>query len=524
MSQMTAIRNPKVTLNLVSRDQTVGLETHRVLLVGQKVSAGSAPTGLFVDLPRTAAEINALFGARSHLALIARKFREVNRYTKVDCIVLDDAGGATKATAKILATGTATEAKRIYVDVVSSQNYSFPVDIVVGETPATFTAKLRAVTATSSTCPWTDAATDTNTSVTFTAANGGTVANGWLIRIRDSYNRPGTVAGLAFTLTDWTGGATDPTLTTVLDATENVRYNGVLWPSTYATSVPKAWINARFNLDNDIKDGVVFQWVHDTFANVKTAASTMNSPSWVILTNETMNTSYWKGAHLPEAPDVLAVTMLAARARRFEEEISISDLVVNNERRDQFGGRHTASLPYFNTPFLNVGQPDRGSGYIYPEQLDLENSGVSVVGSNIALNGVISGVIVTTYLNDAAGNPDDTWHYLNWRDSHSVIREFFVNNLREDFSQHRLTSGATVAGLAMANEEIIRAAIYSYYDILADDGITVKGRDARKILEEKLVVVVRPDLRRVELGCDVPMVSQLGSIIGTIKFNFGVAA
>lgn len=518
------MRNPKVTLNLVSRDQTVGLEQHRVLLVGQKTSSGSASAGLVSDLPRTAAEINALFGADSHLAMVARAFRAVNIYTKVDAIALAD-NGSTKATSKIVSSGTATEAKSVYVDVVSSTYHSYKIDVVVGETPATLTAKIMAATAVDTSKPFANAkstTTVTDDTLTFTAANAGTLANNWLIRLRDDFGRSVSVAGLTMTLTGWTGGATDPVLTTALDPTENIRYHGVVWPASYATSVVKSWINARFNLDNDIKDGVVFQWVHDTYANVKSAAASLNSASFVPMSNETMNTAYWKGAHLPEAPDVLAAKFVAARARRFEQDISISDLVVINEPRDQFGGRHTASLPYFNTPMLDVGVPDHGAGYTYPEQLDLEGSGVSVIGGNVTNNAVITGVIVTSYLNDAAGNPDDTWKYLEWRDSHSVIREFFVNNLREDFSQHRLTSGSLVSGFAIANEALIRAQLAGYYDILSDDAITVAGRDARKFFDENLVVTVIPDQRKVMIAAKVPMVSQFGIAIGTIQFTFNV--
>lgn len=524
---VTAIRNPKVTLNLVQRDQIVGLDQHRVLVVGQKLSTGSATAGLNSDVPRTLAEIETLFGAGSHLSMMLRKFRAINPYTRVDAVALADNGSGTAGTAKVVFAGTATEARTIYVDVVSSFFHSYEVDVEVGDAPDDIAAKVRAITAFDTHKPFTDALAETSTaddSVVFTARNKGSICNSWLIRIRDEYNRPVTVAGITMTLTGWAGGATDPVLTSALDPVENIRYHGIIWPQAYSTNVARSWINARFNLDNDIKDGVVFQWIHDTFANVKTLANNMNSPSWVMLTNETMNTSYWKGPHLPEAPDVLCATFVAARARRFEDDISISDLVVNNESRDQFGGRHTASLPYFNTPFIDVAQPDEGAGYTYAEQLELEEEGIAVIGKNYPNNNVIAGVIVTTYLNDAAGNPDDTWHWLNWRDTHSVIREFFVNNLREDFAQHRLSTGAAVANFAIATEPILRAALYEYYDVLTNDAITVKGRDARRIFEDRLVIQLVPDQRLVRLTCDVPMLSQLGVITGAVKFNFATTS
>lgn len=52
MAQMTAIRNPRVTLNLIQRDQIVSIEDQRILVVGQMLS-GTAAAGLVPDIPRT---------------------------------------------------------------------------------------------------------------------------------------------------------------------------------------------------------------------------------------------------------------------------------------------------------------------------------------------------------------------------------------------------------------------------------------------------------------------------------------
>jgi phage tail sheath gpL-like len=518
----TSVRNPRITLNMIPRDQVVGVEEHKVLVVGQKLSAGTAAAGLTPDVPRTFAEINTLFGTGSHLAMILRKFREINPYSRVDVLALADNGSGTAGTAKILFAGTATESKRIYVDVVSSEYHSYAVDVVSGDAHTAIVTKLLAAIALDTYRPFAETSTDTGASVTCTAKNKGTLCNAWLLRVRDAYNRPATVAGITMTLTGWADGATDPSLTSLFDPVENIRYQGILWPQAYTTSAAKTWIDARFNLDNDIKDGVVVQWAHDSYANLKTLAQGLNSPSWMLLTNEIMNAAYWKGPHLPEAPDVLAAQFLAARARRFETDIDISDLVVNNQSRDQFGGRHTASLPYFNTPFTGVGLPHEGSGFTRAEQLDLEGEGVSVVGANVTGNTVIAGTIVTTYQNDAAGNPDDTWKWLEWRDTHSIIREFFVNNLREDFAQHRLSVGATVANMAMVTEPILRAAMGEYYDILSQDALTVRGRDYRRIFDDELDIESVPDQRLVRMAAVTPMVSQFGVATGTIKFNFGL--
>lgn len=525
MSTAVSIRNPQVTLNRVSRDQRVGLEEHRNLIVGQISAAGSASAGFYADLPKTEAEIDALAGADSHFALQARKYRRVNPYTKVDAIFLDDAGGATAATAKFLLAGTVTSAKTLYFDLVSTQNHTYEIDFAVGDDEAAVMAKLLAKIALDTRKPFsvaksTDASTDDT--LTATAISKGTVGNDWLIRIRDKFGRPGTVPGMTITLTGWAGGATDPTLTSILDPVANIRYHGVLWPAAYSNSVALTWIDARFNVDNDIKDGVVFQSVEDTFANVKTLASNANSASYCVITNETVDSAHWKGPYLPEAPDVVAATFLASRARRFEEGISISDLVVTNELNDQFGGIHTCTLPYFNTPMIEVEQPDDDTGYTYAEQIELEAAGVSVMGRNVKNNGVIASVMVTTYLNDDAGNEDDTWHPLNWNDTHSVVREYIVNNLRNDLDQHRQTTGTAPANYAIVNEPILRALIRGYCEDLMEEAIVVAGRESSKYIDDNLVVVLDPANRSASVGLDFWMVSQFGKVTGTVKFSFAV--
>lgn len=521
MTGMTAIRNPRVTLNMVQRDQIVGLEEQRVLIVGQKTSAGLATAdALSLDVPITDAEIDELFGARSHLAGMCRAFRKRNKVTKLDAFVLGDKEGSTAATATIAIAGTATAARTVYFDIVSSRSHSYKVDISVGDTGAEIAAVLQALIAADTRAPFT--ATVSTTTVTLTAANKGTGPNGlsWLLRVRDSAKKAPVTPGITVTLTSWASGASDPLVSGVDAAIDNIRYQTIVWPAHYDRADMLATINARFNLDNDIKDGVVFQFAQNSVPTLASTALSVNSPSWVLMGNEARAVAHWKGPHIPEHPDHIAAIMAAVRARRFEDGISISDLVVINEQRDQFGGRHIASLPYFNTPLIDVEMPEIGTGFSDPEQRTLRQSGYAVLGANIRNNAVIASVMVTTYINDAAGNPDDTWSYLEWRDTHSVIREFFVNNLREDFAQHRMTDGIAVPNMAMIDEASVRAKLLGYYLILSGDGLTVSGRDHRQYFEDNLVVTIKSSLRRVELYADVPMVSQFGEALGSIKFHF----
>jgi phage tail sheath gpL-like len=515
---MSRISNPVVTLNIIPRDYQLGLEDRRALLIGQKTSAGLAAAGLYRNLPRTAAEINELFGARSHLAQIARAFREVNPVTNVDVISLADNAGGTAATAVCVFTGTATASRTIYFAAASGQNNRYEVDVAIGDTAAVVAGKFLTAIGLDTSAPFT--AGLATATITLTAANKGTIPNTWLISLLDAFDKPAIVPGLTYTLTGWTGGATNPSLTTLFDEVLNIRYQDIVYPEAYTSSYLYNYINPRKNVDNDIMDGTAYKYITDTFSNVKAAALALNSSEIVLLNNKANALSYWIGPCVPEIPDVIAARFAAAVSRRFEDAISISDLVVTNEPNDQFGGQDKVALPLFNTPLLNTRVPLNGSGWSEAEQRELQDNGITVLGGNRQNNAVIMGVVVTTYQNDAAGNEDDTWRYLEWRQTHGVIREVFVRNLRKQFSQYRLSTGIAVAGYSIATEAIIRAYMYLLYDQLAEQAITIKGRDARIYFENSLVVKIKADLRRVEIAADTPMMSQLGAIIGSVKFNF----
>lgn len=520
MATAAYISKPDVTLNMLPRGGETGIEDHRILMVGQLTSAGSASAGLYQDVPRNNADINAAFGARSHAALIARAVRKINKYTEMDAILLDDASG-TAATSSLIWAGTATAAGTVYLDVVSTTDHAYKLDIEVGDDEAAVTAKLLALLALDATSPFTGAkstVTATDDTMTFTAANDGTFANKWLIRLR------GTMpAGITCTLTGWSGGATDPSLTSIFDSVANIRYQTIIWPGTYTTSTLQTWIDARKNVDNDVKDGVAFYWFDDTFSNVKSEALARNSSEIVILHNETLSTATYKGPHIPEAPDVIAAQMAATRALRFEPNVSITNYVTSIEPLDQFGGIHTAALPYFNTRFPFLEQPVRGAGLTLAEQAELRGAGVAVIGANELNNAIIAGTIVTTYQNDDAGNDDDSWQFLNWRDTHSVVREYFHANIKKKFAQYRMSTGEAVPGYAIATEGLVRAYAIKLYEQLAKKAITVDSRDAVKKFRDDMVVTAVPAERKFDCYFDVPVLSQAEKFLGSVRFNFGVS-
>lgn len=510
------VSNPNTTFNIVPRDQTLGTEDIRDLIVGQKTSGGSAAAGeLFTDLPKTNAEINSLFGANSHLAMVCRAYRRKNPITNVDVIPLADGGSATAATAKLTLAGTVAAPATITVVPASDIEHRYTVDLITGDTASAVRTKINAQLDLGTFQPFTYADDDTSgTHIVFTAANGGKVANNWPIAVI------GNVPGLTITATGWTGGATDPTLTNIFDVIANIRYTGVVWPAAYPITEPKNLLDARKNVDNDVMDGRAFVYINDSLANAKTAATSANSSEIVYLTNKPNAYAQAKGPHVLAPPDTIAAEVCALRSYRLEPDVSISHIVANNETLDQFGGVHLNSLPYFNTPLAGHLPPIKGSGYTNGEQLECEASGLAVVGGNQGNGSIILGDITTTWLTDAAGNEDDTWKYLNWRDTHGAIREIFQRNFKKRFAQHRLTVGTPVAGMAYADEKTLRGYALELYGFCGNKALVALGRDSRVKFEQTLFVQIDPSQRKATLGFDVVMISQLGAILGTVKFSF----
>jgi phage tail sheath gpL-like len=508
---MAFVANPRVTFNIITSENRVGPDDQRCLYIGQ-MGVGTAQAGLTLDIPRTDAEINALVGATSSAGMALRAYRDVNPYTNLDAILLADNASGTAATAVVTISGTATASGPLVFDIASRSRHRYSIDVLVGETGIAVATKLLAAVNLDRWMPFTAARADG--AVTFTATNKGTLANDWPIAV------VGAVPGIAVALTAWSGGSTNPSLTGIFDAIDTIRYQSIIWPSTWDPTPLKTLLDGRKNVDNNIMDGMGFTYRNKPFATLKTEAIASTSSEVVHLANEPVDRAAYKGPYVPEQPDVVTAKFVAALDLRVEPDVSISHVVATNAPNDQFGGPHTHSLPVFNTPILNVGIPLRDAGFSLAEQRELEESGVTVIGVNRTGNGVICGVGVTTWNNDVAGNLDNTWKYIEWRRTHGMIREYFQRNCQKEYRQHRLTAGTAVAGYAMVDEAAIRSFCGLLYQELTQIALTIAGQEARRYFENNLTVRLVPSSRQVQIAAKVPMMSQLGEIIGTIEYTF----
>ena len=443
------VRLPDVTSSLLPAAVKAALNPQKILFVGQKTSAGTAVAGALNQNILNDNSWDTLFGLDSMLAAMVRSARAVNGATQFDAIALDDAAG-TNATGTITFTGPATEAGTLTVYAGSKKNNAY--SIAVADTDSeTVVASAVAAAITADTKAPVDAVSALGV-VTLTAVHDGTFGNTIGVAVE------GAVGGVGTTIVAMTGGATDPTLTAVFDVVGTTRYQAIVWPYDTDLTTLTDFLDPRFNVDNNILDGVGFVSMTDTLSNHLAALGAENSESLSINVDKLeVATATYKGPSILEIPVVKAAEFASIRGLRLTEGASIGSFVITRSSRDAFGGAALASKPYFNTPFPDLELVNVGMGWTDAETAQLKAAGGWVAGNNRAGNEVIAGEVVTTYKTDTAGNPDPTFTFLNYVDTTSAIREYFVNNYRSRYAQFRLTAGALIRGRDSANANSLAA-------------------------------------------------------------------
>lgn len=512
----TQILQPDVTIALANADRAVSNTDQKVLIVGQQLPAGSATSGvLYANLASTGAPENALFGEASQIAAMIRAFKAINPLVQVDAIPLDDAAG-TAGTKTITIVGTASEAGTLVVIAGSETLHRYEVAVANLDTETQIAAAIMAAVNADTKCPFT--AGVVAGVVTLTCDNLGTIGND--LGVETS----GTIAGITgMAVAIGVTGATDPTLTSVLDVATD-RYQGIVWPFVVGSALDTLllWLDARFNPTNAIEDGVAFSTIVQSYANVLAAGAAENSPSLVIFGDKLESETNYEGPAQNEPTYSKSAMFAAVRSLRLTPNASISRYLTSSASLDQFGGPALASLPYFNTPIPQMPNITAPRGWTTSEVELLLAAGVSVIGANATGTAALVGEVVTTYKTDSAANADITWKFLNYVDTSSNVREYMFNNYKSRFAQSRLTAGSVSRGRDMANDVVIRAYTEQLYkDLSGPNYILVQaGEDAIVYFKDNLTLTLDLANGKVTITMFVPIVTQLRQIIATIQIAF----
>lgn len=508
---------PFVNAVLVPETPTVSIDPKITTIIGQMTASGSATSGVrLTDIDLLSQD--GLFGVDSQVTAMIDSFRSVNKTSRIDVIPFADNGSAVAAAGAVIFTGTsATEAGSITV-YVGSKARAYKVDIVVADTPTLIGDKLEALITADTKAAVTAANTTGN--VDLTAVNGGTIANAYTIAI------DGEVAGITTAITAFSGGATDPVITSVEDLL--VEKTDVVIPSQYSFDAILALLDARFNIDNNVLDGRLITAQSDTKSNLTTLADGYNSQSLVIFGDKLVDTDTRKGAAILAFDFERSAHFAGIRTLRLEDGTGIADFVTSTEPLDNLGGVHTSTLPYANTATL-LATVTVGEGFTDSEVSDLTDSGVSVMGNNLANNTLIVGQVLTTYKTNIQGFVDETYKYLNYVDTATAAREFIWKSLKIDYAQARLTLGQAVPGYKFATIGNVRSAFVRYHStlggagyVLLQSGLLEDGRAISDILKEKLTVTIDAKAGEILTTSILPLVTQVRTILAPLNIRFNV--
>lgn len=513
---VSTISKPDVTLQIIGAQDLSDVADQKILLIGQQ-SETTIPGGDLVENVLTL-DTDALFEPRSHLAGMIRSARRVLDgifpRPQIDVIALDDATGSTATAILDITTGPAAADGTLILTIGSAQDHVFSLDVLTGDTAEAVAIAFKDLIDLDLEAPF--LATEGTGTLLLTAANIGFIASNWGIAI------DGKVAGLTLVVGAFAGGTPNPDLTGVFDPVEDIRYQTIVWPEGYPEADVAAFLDGRFNVANDVLDGVALIHKSDTLANLKVLAVPLNSQSVNIIGNKPIDTEFYKAPAVFGIGDNMASEIAAIRGARLTTDAPITAFVLaSGSPADAFGGIGLSSKPYHNTTLPFVAIPRLGLYFSREDQDELNSNGISTFGANRARTGTILSTQVTTFLTDGAGNPDTSFKFLNTVDQASAIREFYFENLKARYAQHRLTDGALVPRRAMANEASIRSFCSELYIALAAEAITQSGQAALRDYRDTLSVILDLAAGKVTIDQKPLLVSQLRVILGTIQINFG---
>lgn len=523
----STVSEPNVTVAKLPAQIPAGVESQKILVIGQKTSDGSAVAGNLNE-GISSGDVKTLFGKNSILTGTLEPGFKVIKDSQgdvaptVDAIALDDAGAGVQATATITfadtgSTGLISETATIGFNI-AGRDYS--LDIIEGENIADIGAKLETV-ATDENAPFTVA--EASNVVTATFINKGTAGNSAPLVATGLVNN--IVGNVSVALTAFSGGATNPAVDSVLDVVGDKRYQTIIAPLEYGTDyMLDDFLDTRFNVVNDILDGVAIFTSVDTLSNHKTALAGLNSQSCVYITDKVNATDDYKGGSLRKMPYEVSAIFGFIRSLRLTEGANVLNITPGSTygAKDGLGGFHMRSLPYFNTELNDIDPILTNKGFSKLEMSEINEAGGTVLGNNTVGNGVIIGETRTTYKTDSAGNEDTTWRFLNTVDSMSGCAEYIYRNLKKRFVQSRFTAGTLKQGYSECNEGSVKGYAKELYIDCGEQRVAVSGKEASDFFYQSLVTEVDYVEGSMDIIADFPIVSQLRKLYAALRTKFGL--
>lgn len=261
-----------VEFNNTNAIQGTGLKAYKALMLGQKLSTGSASADVPVRLT-SAAQAKSLFGDGSMLHHMAEKWFLNNKTTELWVIPQADNAAGTKATGTLTFTGPATAAGAINLYIAGRK---LSVAVASGDS---VTAIAAAVAAAINALPYLGVTAAAALGVvTLTYVHKGLVGNEVDVRA-NYYDGEALPSGVGLTIAAFSGGTLNPSLTAAIAAMGETQYDVIACAYNEAASLAdlETELTSRFGPTRQI-DGVLVIAKNADFATITAFGASRNSP------------------------------------------------------------------------------------------------------------------------------------------------------------------------------------------------------------------------------------------------------
>lgn len=433
----TNIRVPFVAAEFdnTRAQQGPALLPYRVLLIGQKRSAGSAAANSLHRVTNPD-QLIALAGRGSMLHRMAVAFFANNKFTETYVGVLDDNGAGVAASGTITVTGPATAAGTINLYLGGTL---VQVGVASGDSANSIAAAINAAINANLDLPVTS--TVSNAVVTVAFRHKGEVGNEFGIRhsYQDGQSLP---SGVGVAIVAMASGATNPSLSGLIAALGDEWFHIWAHPYTDATSLTaiETELASRFGPMRMI-DGVAFTAKNDTHSNLGTLGDSRNSPhSCIVATNNS-----------PTPPMEYAAAVAAVAA---------------------YYGNIDPARPFQTLPLLGVLAPAEDDRFTLQERNLLLYDGVST--TRVASGGVVQlERLVTTYQTNAAGAADTSYLDVTTMLTLLYLRFTFRTRILTRYPRHKLANDGTRfgAGQAVITPKLGKAEAVAWFREMEEIGL-----------------------------------------------------
>lgn len=382
--------------------QGASLMDYTALICAQKLEGGTAePLKAYsVTSAERAAE---LFGRGSQAHLMARAFLENNSYTNLHMISVEDGEELTKATGTISVEGTATLGAPICL-YIAGQKVSVPC--ATGTEAAALATAMAAAVNAEADLPVTAQASDTT--VTLTARNGGTLGND--IDIRPAYYNETMPEGIKLTITAMSKGAGQPDVEELMAAWGDTWYHVIAWPWNDRSSLRtlEAELEDRWGPLRHI-DGVAITSKAGTFSELQEFGSGEDKGNY---------------AHISIVEACKTPTLPAVRAA------AVAALVA-------YYGNNDPARPFQTLTISGDLAPAQEDRLTLEERNLLLKAGIATTVTDAGGNVTIERM-VTNYLTTSTGAADTSYQDVNTLLTLSYLRYDFRSRILRKYPRHKL--------------------------------------------------------------------------------------